>query len=128
MKPIDETVNAVVEARREVYVKCKSANPDPFGIGQAINELSYQTGELSDYLGKKTAELNDSKAQTYFGMIKSGQSVNQAVEASRHEHKELEGEVGKLKLLLDSALARVSTAQTIIKTLDVERSTGGTQT
>ena len=47
---------------------------------------------------------------------------------SRHEHKELEGEGGKLKILLDSASARITGSQTVIKTLDVERSTGGLQT
>lgn len=125
---IDKVTSELIKARQLVYAKCKATPPDPYGIGQAINELSYYAGLLSDYLGTKTADLNTSKAQTYFGMIKSGQSINQAVESSRHEHKELEGECGKLKLLLDSAQSRVASAQTIIKTLDVERSTGGLST
>ena len=125
---IDKVTSELIKARQSVYAKCRATPPDPYGIGQAINELSHWSGELSDYLGQKTKDLNDAKAQTYFGMIKSGQSINQAVESSRHEHKQLEGDCGKLKLLLDSASSRITSAQTVIKTLDVERPTGGLQT
>ena len=124
---IDKVTSELIKARQLVYAKCKATPPDPYGIGQAINALSHYAGLLSDYLGTKTAELNTAKAQTYFGMIKSGQSINQAVESSRHEHKQLEGDCGKLKLLLDSASSRITSAQTVIKTLDVERGIGNTQ-
>ena len=127
MADIAETTTKLIEARRRLYDVCSSSNPNPYGIGQQINELSYWAGEVSDYLGDLHVQLNDAKAQTYFGMIKSGQSVNSATESARHEHKELEGRVAKFKLLLDSANNRITTSQTILRTLDIEKNTGGQQ-
>lgn len=124
---IDKITELVILGRKEVYLACKGS-PDPFGIGQKINGLSYATGLLSDYLGDKTKEMNDAKAETYLGMVKAGATTNAATEASRHEHKSLEGECARLKLLLDSGNARITAAQTILKTLDVERNIGGTST